>query len=247
VIDPALSALFASHRELRAVVDAVLEGRQGLATRDGDAARLSIGCYEMFGGDSSSPGARRLVAGAAAPRELVYGNDPEWRRLILEVHGARVFDRPMRVFDADGLDRAALRRLEGTLPGGFVLRRLDAALAAQLDGDLVPHALQVFTSPADFAANGLGFGAVADGRLAGAATSYTMSSRRAEVAIATHPEFRGRGLAAAAAAALMGRCLDNGLGPAWSASNPISQRLAVRLGFRPAGACEVLYLRAGGG
>jgi GNAT superfamily N-acetyltransferase len=247
VIDLALGPLFASHRELRAVVEAVLERRQGRATRDGDAARLSLGCYEVFGGDPASPGARRLVAGAKTARELVYGNDAGWRGLILDVHGERVFDRPMRDFDAAGLDRVALRRMEEALPAPFVLQRLDVHLAGQLDDDLVPHALHVFDGPADFAANGLGFGAILDGRLASAATTYTMSSRRAEVAIATRPEFRGRGLAAAAAAALMGRCLDMGLLPAWSASNPVSQRLAVRLGYAPAGVCEVLYLSAGGG
>ena len=247
MIDLALGPLFASHRELRAVVEAVLERRQGRATRDGDAARLSLGCYEVFGGDPSSPGARRLVAGAKTARELVYGNDAGWRGLILDVYGEQVFDRPMRDFDAARLDRVALRRMEETLPPPFVLQRLDLHLAGQLDDDLVPHALQVFDGPADFAANGLGFGAILDGRLACAATSYTMSSRQAEVAIATRPEFRGRGLAAAAAAALMGRCLDTGLLPAWSASNPVSQRLAVRLGYAPAGVCEVLYLRAGGG
>jgi GNAT superfamily N-acetyltransferase len=116
-----------------------------------------------------------------------------------------------------------------------------------LDNGLVPHALQVFRGPDDFVAHGLGFGAVLDGRLACAATSYTMSSRRSEVAIATRPEFRGRGLAAAAAAALMGHCLDHGLVPCWSASNPVSQRLAVRLGYQPAGWCEILFLRGSGG
>ena len=243
MIDPALGPLFASHRELRAVVDAVLEGRQGHATRDGGAARLSLGCYEVFGGDPASSGARRLVSDVRAPCELVYGNDPDWRRLILEVHGAAVSDRPMRDFDAARLDRAALRRIEQALPAPFSLRRLDAELARQLDDGLVPHALQVFPGAADFAANGLGFGAVLEGRLACAATSYTWSSRRAEVAIATRPEFRGRGLAAAAAAAFMGHCLDDGRVPCWSASNPVSQRLAVRLGYEPAGWCEVLFLR----
>ena len=140
-----------------------------------------------------------------------------------------------------------MRRTEQALPAPFSLRRIDAGLAGQLDDDLIPHALQVFQGPADFAANGLGFGAALDGRLACAATSYTMSSRRAEVAIATRPEFRGRGLAAAAAAAFMGHCLDRGLLPCWSASNPVSQRLAARLGYRPAGVCEVLFLRGSGG
>jgi GNAT superfamily N-acetyltransferase len=148
----------------------------------------------------------------------------------------------MRDFDAAELNPGALRAMEAALPAGFELRRLDAALAGQLDSELEPHALQAFAGPADLVRDGLGFGAMRDGRLASAATSYAISSRFVEVAIATRPAFRGRGLALAVSAALVRHCLAQGLVPRWSASNPVSQRLAVRLGFRPAGACEVLYL-----
>jgi GNAT superfamily N-acetyltransferase len=183
------------------------------------------------------------VAGAARPRELVYGNDAAWRRLILDVHGDHVHDRPMLDYDPTGIDRASLLALEAGLPPGFDLRALDEPLTRQLDADLEPHALQVFPGPRDFLEHGLGFGAVHDGRLACAATSYTRSSRSIEVAIASRPAFRGRGLAAATAARLLRQCLVEGLAPRWSASNPVSQRLAVRLGYRPAGVCEVLYRR----
>jgi GNAT superfamily N-acetyltransferase len=237
------ASLFAGRAELRAVVEAVLEGRLGRATVSAGAARLSIGCYEMFAGDPSGPAARGLVAGSARPRELVYGNDAAWRRLILDVHGDEVFDRPMREYDPGGIDRTALVALEAGVPSGFSLEPLDAGLLGQLDAALEPHALQVFPGPSDFLKDGLGFGAVRDGRLASAATSYTRSSRSAEVAIATRPEFRGLGLAAATAARLIRECLDRGLAPGWSASNPVSQRLALRLGYRPAGVCEVLYRR----
>jgi hypothetical protein len=234
-------SFFSGRVELGAVVEAVVEGRLGRATVAGGAARLSVGCYEIFGGDASSPEARDLVAGAARPRELVYGNDVAWRRLILDVHGDGVADRPMRDFDPSGIEAATLVRLETGLPEGFDLRPLDADLAGQLDPDLEPHALQVFASPRAFLEQGLGYGAVADGRLACAATSYTRSSRLVEVAISTRAAFRGRGLAAATASRLVRRCLADALVPRWTASNPVSQRLAVRLGFRPAGVCEVLY------
>jgi RimJ/RimL family protein N-acetyltransferase len=236
-----LRPLFAGHHTLRSIVDAVLEGRQGHALRDGAAARLSLGCYEVFGGDAADPGARRLVESAARPRELVYGNDPSWRRLIQHVHGDGVYDRPMQDFDPAALDRSRLRAMAAA-PAGFEIVRLDPALSAQLDHELEPHALQVFASPELFVRDGIGFGVVSDGRLAAAATSYAWSARRLEVAISTRPAFRGRGLAATAAAALMGHCLDAGIVPCWVASNPISQRLAVRLGFRRAGVIDVLYL-----
>src|SRR5262249_5846090 len=116
---PSLTSMFGRAPELRAVIEAVVEGRVGRATHEGPAARLSVGCYEIFGGDPASAGARVLVASAARPRELVYGNDPAWRQVILEVHGDAVFDRPMRDFDPSGLDPAALDRFEAALPEDF--------------------------------------------------------------------------------------------------------------------------------
>jgi RimJ/RimL family protein N-acetyltransferase len=244
-----LTPLFDGHRELRAVVDAVLEGRLGSARPDDAtsprAARLSIGCYEIFGGDPRAPAARRLVETATPERELVYGNDPAWRRLLLEVHGRRLFDRPMRAFDASHLDAESLREQASRLEPEFAMRRMDAGLASQLDQDLVPHALQTYPDVDAFVAEGIGFGVVAGDRLACAATSYTTSSTAVEVAIATRGAFRGRGLAEAAAARLMAFCLESGLTPCWNASNPVSQRLAARLGYEPAGTCEVLYLPRG--
>jgi GNAT superfamily N-acetyltransferase len=241
--DAEVAAFFAGYATLRAIVEAGVEGRQGTIVRDGDAARLSLGCYHVFGGDPASPGARRLVESATGPRELIYGNDAAWRARILQVFGERVFDRPMEEFDPSALDDASLAAVEQILPPELALRRLDADLAAQLDAELEPHGLQVFPSPWALAEEGLGIGIVQGHRLACAATSYTRSSRYVEVAIATRPAFRGCGLAAVAAAALLRECLRRGLEPCWSASNPVSKRLALRLGYRPAGTCEVLYLR----
>ena len=238
-----LASFFAAYRTLPAIVEAGLEGRLGSMTRDGDAARLSLGCYELFGGDAGSPGARRLIAGGRR-REFVYGNDPAWRAAILEVRGDDVAARPMTEFDASGLEPATLAQVEASVAPGFAVRRLDSALAGQLDGELEPHGLQVFSTARDLVEHGLGFGAVTDdGVLACAATSYTLSSRYLEVAIATRPAFRGRGLAMVVGAALMRGALARKLVPCWSASNPVSKRLAGRLGYRPAGECEVLLLR----
>jgi hypothetical protein len=54
---------------------------------------------------------------------------------------------------------------------------------------------------------------------------------------------RGRGLAMPVSAALMQAALTRGPTAAWSASHPVSKRLAERPGCRPAGECEVLLLR----
>ena len=150
----------------------------------------------------------------------------------------------MRSFDPSPLAMARLEALSRLPDTRFQLARLDVPLAEQLDHELEPHALQVYPNAPAFAAAGVGFGAVAQGRLVCAATSYTATPGHVEVAIATRPAFRGQGLALAVAARLLCHCLEQGSRPHWNASNPVSQRLAVRLGFGPGGVCEVLYLGA---
>jgi hypothetical protein len=236
------ASFFATHTTLPAIIEAGLEGRLGSIARAGAAARLTLGCYEVFGGDAGSQGARRLIA-AASRRELVYGNDPAWRTAILDERGDGLIERSMTEFDASGLDPVALGHVATAVAPGFAVRRLDIVLADQLDGELEPHALQVFPTARDLVENGLGFGAItADSVLACAATSYTVSSRYLEVAIATRTTFRGRGLAMVVGAALIVEALARNLIPCWSASNPVSKRLAQRLGYRPARECEVLLL-----
>jgi len=242
----ALVDLFNNYRMLRAVIDSVLEGRLGRAVADGETvprtARLDIGCYALFGGDPSAPGAARLVREAPAPIELVGPDDQAWRDLFATIHGTRVSDRPMRTFANHALDRDRLRAMAAAVPDGFEVRPLDAALAGQLDEDLEPHGMQTFPSPEEFAERGLGFGIVHDGRLASVSTSYTRSNDRVEVSISTHPDFRRRGLARVAAATLIGHCMDHGLSPEWSASNPLSKRLALTLGYLPGPLCDIFYL-----
>src|SRR5262249_29023158 len=81
---PSLASMFGRSPELLAVIEAVVEEQAGHATVEGPAVRLSVGCYEIFGGVPASAAARHLVASAARPRELVYGNDPAWRQVILD-------------------------------------------------------------------------------------------------------------------------------------------------------------------
>lgn len=241
-----LAPLFAGRRELRAVVDGVLDGGLGVAHADDPGrprcARLDVGCYAIFGGEASAAAARAMVEAVTAPRELVFGGDDGWRALIAEAHGERLVPRPMQEYDPTALDAGRLRRLAAAVPPGYVVEPLGPRLAARLGPELQPHALQVFADAGDFARRGLGFGALHDDVLACAASSYTISSGSLELAIATHPAHRGRGLGRAVAARLAAEALARGLLPHWSAANPVSRRMARALGYTEAGVCEALVL-----
>ncbi len=243
----AVAPLFARFPDLPAILGAVFEGGLGAVTVDDPraprVARLLIGCYAVFGGDAALGLAADLVRSVPRPRELVYGGDPAWRRLCLEIHGDALADHANATFDPSPLDPIVLRAASLSLPAEFIMTRLDVDLVEQLGAELEPHALQVFPDAASFLAGGFGFGAVIDGRLACVSTSYAIGRGSAEVAIATHAAHRGRGLAFAVAARFLLHCLESGLSPEWNASNPISQRLALRLGYRRRGSLEDMLLR----
>ncbi len=241
-----ISTLFEDHPHLRAVIDAVLEDRQGTIVNVEDpprAALLELGCYYVPGGDAGHPAARRLLAGLEGPKELVVADDDRWRELLSDVFGDRVRDRSMKAYlPAADMSLTRLDALAGELLAGYELVDIDLPLARQIDDSLTPHGIQVFGGPEGFVRDGLGVCARRDGAPACVATAYALSAHECEVAISTHVDHRGQGLATAVSAALLAVCLRRGVVPHWNASNPVSQRLALRLGFEEVGVCEILML-----
>jgi len=75
------------------------------------------------------------------------------------------------------------------------------------------------------------------------ASAYAWDDAGIEVEIDTLPPFRRQGVAAACGAALILRCLAAHRRVHWDAANPISARLAERLGFLPRGEYAVIEWR----
>ena len=96
---------------------------------------------------------------------------------------------------------------------------------------------------AAFFAHGLGVVALHGQGLAGGASAYAWDDAGIEVEIDTLPPFRRQGVAAACGAALILRCLAAHRRVHWDAANPISARLAERLGFLPRGEYAVIEWR----
>lgn len=241
-----LGSMFGAARQPRAVIECVLEGHLGRAwaddANDPGVACLELGCYAIFGGSADCATAVDLVQRVVPPRELLCPETGGWEELLARAHGGRLQPRPMEIFRTGRLDLDRLRSAAGKRPDGFEIRDIDAGLAGKLGSELEPHGMQVFETTEDFATRGLGVCALHDEALVCAATSYAVSSSGVELAIATRLDVRRRGLAECVAATFMVRCLERGLTPHWSAGNPVSKRLARRLGYRPGCRCNVLYL-----
>jgi len=241
-----LSALYSPETRLRAIIDSVLGGHLGSARADDlyrpGVARLCLGCYAIFAGDPALPLAEELIRDLRAPVELIVPRDGDWDSLARSVHADRIVERPMQAFSAANLRLPRLREIAASIPTGFEIQHLDASLADQLGDDLSPHGMQVMNDTRDFSERSGGVGALSKGRLVGAATNYAFSAKSIEVAISTHPDHRGQGIASCLAATWIVHCLEQTIVPHWNASNPVSKRLARRLGYIPAETVNVLLV-----
>ena len=72
---------------------------------------------------------------------------------------------------------------------------------------------------------------IKSGRIVAGASSYTRYNEGIEIEVDTVEEERRKGLATVASAALILRCLDEGLYPGWDAQNMNSVHLAEKLGY----------------
>lgn len=115
----------------------------------------------------------------------------------------------------------------------LLVRRLTLADLTLLEA--APRELQGagFGSPRGLLTEGVVAGAVVEGRVVAIAHTSSYSERHADVGVFTHPGWRGRGLATAAAALVVRQVQAAGRTPVWSAGedNFASLRVAHKLGF----------------
>lgn len=242
-----IAPLFGHHKHLRVLVDAILQGHCGTAMANtGDkpeVAQLAVWVFAFFGGDPTQPVARTLVERLSGERFIV-GADGGWRDAILDAHGERAGTERRVAFSPASLDLAHVRSLTACLPEGFDIERITADLAGRIRAEVHPDLLlpQVFASPSDFFARGVGFCALAGGRMVCGATSAFVCDGAIEIQINTTKGYRGLGLATAVGAALVAHCLEHGIEPNWDAGAPDSERIAEKLGYVPDSAYEWLLL-----
>lgn len=88
-----------------------------------------------------------------------------------------------------------------------------------------------FASAKEFEKDGVGVAIMLDNRMVCAATSYTVYDKGIEIEIATHPDYRQRGLATICAAKIILECVNRNLIPHWDAANLMSVQIAQKMGY----------------
>lgn len=208
------------------------------------AALAVLGDFCFFAGKSCRELVRFPRESLKRRRRILVPQNEDWAGLIEDCWGPLV-EREERyaikkepdVFDRDKLESAA-----ASLPSGYSLRPMDRELF---------HRCRQSRWSEDFTANyqdweqfqryGFGMMVMEGEELVSGASSYSGWPGGIEVEIDTHPDYRRRGLAYAAAAALILACLDRGWYPSWDAQNPASAALAEKLGYHVSHRYTVYY------
>ncbi len=129
-------------------------------------------------------------------------------------------------------DKDLLLKLIDKLPEGYELKDIDeniydVCLSDPVTNDFVSS----FESKEKYLEIGRGVVVIKSGRIVAGASSYTRYSEGIEIEVDTVEEERRKELATVASAALILRCLDEGLYPSWDAQNMNSVHLAKKLGY----------------
>ena len=226
----------------------VLQGYAGsVQADDPENIRLIVarcGNFFYFGGDPAHPQAASCIRAAEAGSFLV-SLEPAWRARFYEVLGPRAEGRTRYRVKGEmaALDRAHLRAL-CALPEGFSLACAEEAdVQALREMEWSAHFVEQFASARDLVEQGFAQIVRRGADIACVGCTFTVYDEGMELGIATHPAYRGLGLATAAAARAALEALDRGWKLNWDAANPISLRLACKIGYEPDGEYEAVLVK----
>jgi GNAT superfamily N-acetyltransferase len=201
------------------------------------APRVGLFCaargISFLAGDAGAGYTAELVAQIKQmPRAMLFVSIPgqEWKEAV-EAHARWAF-APLARVSFTAVDERKVRRVAGRKAKGARIVRVGPELSPQAltFDDGVP---MIYGSAEGFDREAVGFGAVLEGRLVSLAWTGYPPAEDVLIGVRTHPDHRGRGLAALCAARLACWCIDSGRRPHWNAhaSNLASLSAGRKAGF----------------
>lgn len=204
------------------------------------AARLNDFCF-LAGAPCGE-----LVAFFMGHNLILVPQNEKWEEVIEAVCGERAVRQTRYAIkkEPDCFDTEKLACLVHRLPEPYALRQIDRelyhqCLASEWSRDLVSG----FPTYEAYERLGLGFVVTEHAAVVSGASSYSRYRDGIEIEIDTKPEYRRRGLATAAGAALVLACLRRGWYPSWDAQNKASVALAEKLGYSFSHEYPVYYVK----
>ena len=198
---------------------------------DPDAPRAAcayVGCFAFYAGEPD----RELVMNKPEGFVIMTPQNEAWAELIEECYPAAKKVTRFAIKKDTKFRPEQLKEYVDALPAGYELHEIDADLYDKcLEDSLTEDFVASFESKESFLEIGRGMVISKDGRIVAGASSFSRYKEGIEIEVDTAPEERRKGLATIACAALILRCLGEGLYPSWDAQNMNSVHLAEKLGY----------------
>ena len=189
-----------------------------------------VGCFGFYAGEPD----RELVAGKPEGFVIMVPRDGAWAALIEECFPTAKRVTRWAIRKDTRFDIPALEKKRDRLPAGYELREIDAEIYDLcLEDPVTRDFVSAFGSREKYLELGRGMVILKDGKIVSGASSYTRYRGGIEIEVDTVEAERRKHLAEAACAALILRCLEEGLYPSWDAQNMNSVRLAEKFGYEP--------------
>ena len=192
------------------------------------SAMAFVGCFAFYVGEPN----KELVSNKPKGFIIMVPQNKAWEVCIEECFSSAKKVTRYAIKKDTKFDKEYLKSLVKELPDGYELRKIDEIIYDMCLPDPVTRDfVWSFESKEKFLEIGRGMVILKDNRIVAGASSYTRYREGIEIEVDTVEEERRKGFATIVCAALILRCLDEGLYPSWDAQNMNSVRLAEKLGY----------------
>ena len=192
------------------------------------SAAAFVGCFMFFAGKPDI----ELVKEKPVGFIIMVPQNEDWAKLIEEAFPSSRRVTRYAIKKDTKFDMDKLQELVGGLPEGYELREIDSEIYDKCLGSPVTRDfVSAFESKEKYLEIGRGMVILKDGNIVSGSSSYTRYNEGIEIEVDTVEEERRKHLATVVCAALILRCLKEGLYPSWDAQNMNSVRLSETLGY----------------
>lgn len=238
------------------MVIACIQGYMGEAYVDKlpnpEVGMIISGEYSFFAGDIMNSQASELTdklfdLNSSDETVCIFSDEePEWEQFLMSVkkNNPQIVPRYGIVQKDYTFDEQRLNDFIKQLSEGYKLVLFDEELYKQaMEETWSKEFCETFLSADDYLARGFGYAVTKDGKLVSGTSTMTVYDGGAEVQVATHPEYRRKGLAMVCASAFVLECQKRKIRPCWDAANKISKKMALALGYEYKGIYTTIHMQ----
>ena len=192
------------------------------------SAMAYVGCFSFYAGEPD----KELVINKPDGFVIMTPQNKAWEACIEECFPTAKKVTRYAIKKNTQFDKKYLKDIVSKLPDGYELKEIDDKVYDMCLPDPVTRDfVSAFESKEKYLEIGRGMVILKSGTIVAGASSYTRYNEGIEIEVDTAEQERQKGLATIISAALILRCLDEGLYPSWDAQNMNSVHLAEKLGY----------------